>query len=94
MNFVFMNHGLRIGKDTGDKRAKTESIVIFRALAALNAGDYSRPWRRFYPCRHGLTESRIGIRNHKTGVIYWHERYAIEKANEAYNGGELYLSKA
>ena len=93
MNFVWTSNGLRIGKDSADRKVRKDSTVVFKALKCLNAGDYRRPWRRVYPDRIGLTSCRVGIRNMLTGDIYWHERYAIESASEAFNDGSLFLLK-
>ncbi len=96
MNFAFMAGGLRIGRDASDKPIRKETTVIFRALLALNGGmRYGLgDWARYYPHRHGLTDSRIGVRNKRTGEVYWHERYQIEDAAQAFNAGELFLLKA
>jgi hypothetical protein len=94
MNILFLENGLRIGKDANDKKIYKGSTVIFHALKALNNGQNRRDWTRFYPHRHGLTDSRIGVCNKRKKLYYWHERYQIESAHEAYNEGELYLLKA
>ena len=94
MNVIFTHTGMSIGRDATDKPIRKESTVIFQALKMLNNGDFRRPWVRFYPDRHGLTASRIGVRNRKTGEIYWHGNYAIESASEAWNQGKLFLNKA
>ena len=83
-----------MGRDSDDKPIRKESKVIFRVLQALNAGETRGRWARFYPDRHGLTSSRIGVRNRKQGVIYWHGNYQIESASEAFNAGGLFLNKA
>lgn len=93
MNFAFTDTHLRIGRDATDKRVPKESTVVFRILEALNSGETKRIWVRFFPYRHGLTCSKIGIRNTKTGEVYWHGNYAIEAAHKAFNDGELILNK-
>jgi hypothetical protein len=94
MNYIFTENGLRIGRDSGDKAIRKESTVIFRVLKALNACETRGRWARFYPDRHGLTASKIGVQNRKRGIVYWHGNYAVEDAAEAWNGGQLFLNKA
>ena len=94
MNFVFTNTQIRIGRDTADKHVPKESTLVYRMLQQLNANEGFRPWVRFYPDRHGLTSSKLGIKNKRTGVIYWHANYQIEAAHEAFNKvGEVIFNK-
>lgn len=93
MNFVFMTGGLRIGRDVGDTDLRSESALVHRALPALNAKDSGR-WRRLDPSKHGLTDCKIGLEDIWTGDVYWHERYQIENAAEAFNAGQVFLLKA
>ena len=92
MNFVFTSSGIRIGRDATDKRARTETEVIYRAVKSIpNA-------HRFNPSRYGLTDSRLGfyigstIRHSKE--LYWHANYMVENARDAFNSGALFLHKA
>jgi hypothetical protein len=94
MNFLWTHTGLSIGRDHADAKIRKGSTVIYRALKALNCGMVRGDWVRFYPHRHGLTDCRLGIRNRLTGEVYWHERYQIEDAAEAWNAGNLFLLKA
>jgi hypothetical protein len=50
----------------------------------LNERD-GKGWTRFYPDHVGLTACRQGLQNHKLGLAYWHERYAIEDAAQEFN---------
>ncbi len=93
MNLLWLNNGLRIGRD-GDKPIRKESTVIFRLLKVLNADETRGRWARFYPDRHGLTSCKIGVRNRKRGLVYWHGNYQIEMAHKAFNEGGLFLNKA
>lgn len=85
MNFIFASNGVSIGRDAKDKRIPKESTLVHRALAALNHGDFRRPWVRCWPDRHGLTSCRTGFRNRLTGLIYWHGNYQIEDAAQEFN---------
>jgi hypothetical protein len=89
MNFVFGVNGLSIGRDITDKPVRKESAVIGRALRALGSD-----WTRYYPNRHGLTDCRIGLRNRRSGEVYWHGNYQVEDAVAAWNKGGLWLNKA
>jgi hypothetical protein len=89
---VFTESGVSIGRDAKDKPCRTETEVIFRVCKNVpNA-------HRFNPSRYGLTDSRIGFyigfRIGTAKEIYWHERYQIESAHEAWNKGSLFLLKA
>jgi hypothetical protein len=95
MNFLFTANGLRVGRDRTDKRIRKESTVVFRILSEMNRGALRRVWVRCWPDRIGLTSCRVGIKNRKTGDIYWHGNYAVEDAAQAWwNDGQLFLNKA
>ena len=94
MNITFLASGIRIGRDTSDKKIYKESTVTGMLINALNNTAGIGVWKRFYPNRHGLTACRQGVRNSRTGEIYWHERYQIESACEAFNKGDVYYMKA
>lgn len=94
MNLVIGLNGVRIGRDSSDKAISKESTVTHNLRKLLNASGGPGCWVRFYPDRHGLTSCRQGVRNTKTGVIYWHERYQIEAAHKAFNAGEVYYLRA
>ncbi len=86
MNITFTPNGVRISRDTGEKRIYKETTVICHALRNLNAGNYTRhKWVRYNPSKHegNLTSCTIGIRHNKTGEIYWHVNYQVETAHEA-----------
>jgi hypothetical protein len=42
MNFVFTNNGVSIGRDATDKRARTETEVIYRASPTVMRANYSQ----------------------------------------------------
>jgi hypothetical protein len=92
MNFVFTLNGVYIGRDASDKPCRTETEVIYRVTKnVLNA-------HHFNPSRYGMTGSKIGFyigfRLSSSKEVYWHERYAIESARDAFNAGSLFLLKA
>jgi hypothetical protein len=92
MNFVFTQNGIRIGRDSTDKKCRTETEVIYRVTKNIpNA-------HRFNPSRYGLTSSKIGFyigfSIRKSKELYWHGDYAIELAHDAFNNGSLFLNKA
>ena len=82
-----------MGRDATDKKVYKESTVTGMLLNALNNTAGIGVWHRFYPDRHGLTACKQGVRNSRTGEIYWHERYQIESAHEAFNAGNVYYMK-
>jgi hypothetical protein len=91
MNFVFTQNGVRIGRDSMDKKCKTETEVIYRVTKNVpNA-------HRFNPSHYGLTSSKIGFyigsSIRKSKELYWHGNYAIESARDAFNKGSLFLIK-
>jgi hypothetical protein len=49
-------------------------------------------WVRCWPHKIGLTGCEQGVRNKKTNVIYWHDRYALEAAHKAFNAGHVFYS--
>ena len=92
MNFVFTPNGIRIGRDTTDKRARTETEVIYRAVKSIpNA-------HRFNPSRYGLTDSKLGFYighriNAKHAELYWHANYMVESLRDTFNNGVAFLHK-
>jgi hypothetical protein len=94
MNILFTFDGVRLGRDNGDKPIRKESTVTHHLRRILNERDGLGVWQRFYPNRHGLTACLQGIRNTRTGEVYWHERYQIEDAHKAFNAGQVFYLKA
>lgn len=95
MNFIFDNGGVSIGRDQGDAPIRKESTLVYYILKAFNAEAPSlRRWVRFYPNRHGLTDSRLGVRDRLRGTIYWHANYQVEDAARKWNAGSVYFHKA
>ena len=95
MNLLFLNNGIRIGRDRDDPRIRKESTIVYYILKMLNSDTGQGRWVRFYPYRHGLTDSRLGVRNIRTGEIYWHANYQVEDAAEAFNeDGQVFFHKA
>ena len=76
--------GCTLFRETGDKRIGHESTVTHHMRRLLNERD-GKGWTRFYPNRVGLTACLQGVQNKKTGVAYWHERYAVEDAAKEFN---------
>lgn len=88
------NGGCTLYRESGDKRISHESTVTHHMRRLLNERD-GGGWTRFYPDRVGLTSRRQGVQNKKTGVMYWHERYAIENAAQEFNKfGSIYYMAA
>lgn len=94
MNFIFSKNSVSVGRDITDKKIYKESTVTYKIIKALNERDGIGVWKRFYPDRYGLTSCRQGFRNSRTGEYYWHERYQIESACEAFNNGGVTYFKA
>lgn len=96
MRIETSSNGITLIREDGDKRIPKESTVAFHIRNLLNGSPYSgKEWVRIYPDRYGLTACKIGVANHKEGIIYWHERYAIELAHEEFNKhGRVFLLKA
>lgn len=84
--------GLALIREPGDPPARRESAVTTMILRRLNQADgpIGGGWTRFNPSRVGLTDCRQGVRNRRTGVVYWHERYQAENAAEAYRAGGVF----
>ena len=86
--------GCTLTREPGDKRISHESTVTHHMRRLLNARD-GGGWTRFYPNRVGLTSCRQGLQNHKLGLMYWHERYAIEDVAQEFNkSGKVYFMAA
>ena len=74
-------------RDAGDSRISHESTVGYRLKLQLNRDGYN--FVRLNPSKHGLTSCKVGLIDHKKGIILWHERYQIENAATEYNHGEV-----
>lgn len=86
-------NGCSLYRDTTDKRIPKESTVVYHMKRLLNEQGYN--FVRMYPDRHGLTSCRLGLVDWKRGIGLWHERYAIESANGAFNqDGEVFFLRA
>jgi len=94
MNFIFTNDGVRVGRDRDDAPIRKESTLVYYILKAFNETDGYHRWARFYPDRHGLTSSRLGVRDTRKGTIYWHANYEVEDAAKAFNKGSVFFHKA
>lgn len=96
MNYIFTDNGVSIGRDATDKRVPKETTIVHRLLLALNEGRRGvGPWVRFNPSLHGMTGCTLGVRNTRTGVVYWHGNYQVESAHEAFNKmGSVFFNKA
>lgn len=53
------------------------------------------PYRfvRMNPSKHGLNSCRVGLIDHKAGIMLWHERYAIENAATEFNSGKVFFQR-
>jgi hypothetical protein len=83
--------GCTLVREPDDKRISHESTVGYHMKKLLNSQGHK--FVRMYPNKHGLTACRLGLIEHKTGIVLWHERYAIENAATEFNRGEVYLQR-
>lgn len=83
------NAGIELIREKGDKALSAESNVTHHMRRLLNA-EGNGQWVRCYPDKIGLTSCKQGLRNKKTSVIYWHDRYALEAAHKAFNAGIVF----
>ena len=81
-------------REEGDKAISKESTVTHHFRRLLNERDGAGVWVRCYPNKIGLTDSRQGVRNTRSGTIYWHERYQVEAAHKAFNSGAVFYAVA
>ena len=88
--------GIELIREPGDKAFSQESNVTYHIRRLLNIEDAGGTvWARCWPHKMGLTDCHQGVRQRKQkGIIYWHERYAIEAAHKAFNAGSVWFSKA
>lgn len=77
-------NGIILHRDVEDKAISHESTVTHHLRRLLNQRD-GGGWTRCYPDTMGLTGCRQGVQNRRKGIIYWHERYAIEAAHQRFN---------
>lgn len=83
--------GCTLTREPGDSRVSHESTVVYRMKQVLNAQGHR--FVRMNPSRHGLTSCRLGLIEHKTGTVLWHERYAIENAATEFNRGRVWFMR-
>ena len=74
-------------REPGDSALSAESNTAFHMRRLLNAQGYH--FTRFNPSRYGLTDCRVGIWDKRAKITLWHERYQIEAAHKAFNGGAV-----
>jgi hypothetical protein len=84
--------GIELIREPGDKALSHESAVVHHLRRLLN--QEGKGWTRCWPDRMGLTSCRQGLQNRKLGIVYWHDRYAIEAAHKAFNSGRVFFSAA
>jgi hypothetical protein len=80
-------------REHGDKAMSHEGEPVHCMRKILNDRD-GGGWTRCWPDRMGLTSCRQGLQNKKKGIVYWHDRYAIEATHKAFNQGRVFFSKA
>jgi len=85
-------NGIELIRENGDKSLSHESNVTYHIRRLLNEKNNNQ-WVRCWPHKIGLTACEQGVRNKKTEVIYWHDRYALEAAHKAFNSGSVFYSK-
>lgn len=91
MSYELTNSYCTFRRDAGESRIYHESTVVYRLKQQLNRDGYN--FVRMNPSRYGLTACRVGLIDHKRGIILWHERYAVENAAVEYNQGEVTLMR-
>ena len=91
MKINIMTTGIELIREKADKALSKESDVTHHIRRLLNAENNGQ-WVRCWPHKIGLTACEQGVRNKKTGVIYWHDRYALEAAHKAFNSGGVFYS--
>lgn len=84
-------NGIELIREKGDKALSHESNVTHHIRRLLNEENNGK-WVRCYPHKIGLTACEQGVRNKKTNVFYWHDRYALELAHKAFNSGIVFYS--
>lgn len=84
--------GATLHREPGDKAISHESTVGYHLKRLLN--EQGHKFVRMNPSRHGLTGCKLGLIDHKAGIILWHERYAVEAAHQAFNReGKVFLQR-
>ncbi len=92
MKIIVGKNGIELIRENGDKPLSHESTVVHHIRRLLNGKDGDE-WVRCHPHKMGLTDCRQGVRNIKSGTIYWHERYQIEAAHKTFNSGRVFFAK-
>lgn len=91
MQAILTNSGCTLKREDGDKRISHESTVGYHMKRLLNAQGFH--FVRMNPSRHGLTDCKVGLIDHKLDVALWHERYAIENAATEFNQGNVWFQR-
>ncbi len=81
--------GATLYRETGDKRLSKKSTVGFELKKLLNAQGWN--FVQYRGIKNEMTSCKLGLIDHKAGVILWHERYAVEMAHQAFNEGYVFL---
>ena len=91
MKVKMTDAGCTLTREDGDPRIAHESTTGYYMKKLLNALPIGYKFVRMNPSRHGLTSCKLGLIDHGAGIILWHERYAIEDAAKAFNGGSVFF---
>ena len=83
--------GCTLIREPGDARISHESTTAHKMKRLLNAQGYR--FVRMNPSKHGLTACRVGLIDHRAGIVLWHERYQIEDAAKEFNGGGVWFMR-
>lgn len=93
MKIMIWNNGIELVREPDDGELHCETDVTRHMVRLLNERDQGC-WERCRPDRIGITGCEQGVRGKKAGgPIYWHERYAVESANAAFNEGRVFYLK-
>ena len=93
MHLKVYKYAVCLVRDTSDPTIQSEDEVTRTLLRLLNEWEGSG-WSLIKPSDHGLTSCTQGVYNAGRKVVYWHERYQIELATEAYNNGAIWYQIA
>lgn len=92
MKIIVGTNGIDLVRECCDRAISHETTVTHHLRKLLNQRD-GGGWVRCRPEKMGLTDCRQGVMNRKSGTVYWHERYQIEDAHKAFNGGQVFYLK-
>jgi hypothetical protein len=93
MRVTMTQAGCTLTREDGDPKLYHESTVGYHMKKLLNQLPIGYEFVRMNPSRHSLTSCKLGLIDHRAGIILWHERYAIENAATEFNGGGVFFQR-